>query len=382
MRIRRPALERRLIALIEASPSRVPVVLGSCGSGRTTALNDIRDRVGRERCQYVDLERAATTPEHFHRALCLDSPFVAPDVPLTATSPREAFDATLAFFTGARTQAGEPATFLLDEVLEFRTFENFPGLRHLMRELLAALAASRNRFVLTTRFTTRALRLFRDADPHFEVVQMPALDADEIRDAVASAPGLAEDAEYAARAIHGLTDGHAGYARALIEAWQTLEGRESADPVAALATLLEPDAPFARRIGWSYELRLHRARGYGALKGILGILADDEPLTLTEIALRLQRTPGSTKDYLSWLEDVDLVSVRQKRYSFTDPLVRLWVGVHCRPAPPNDDEVSSAVQQYALARLPTGEPAPALALAGSIPADGDDRKSWGIIEID
>ena len=188
MRIRRPALERRLIALIDASPSRVPVVMGSCGSGRTTALNDIRDRVGRELCQYVDLERAATTPEHFHRALCLDSPFVAPDVPLTATSPREAFDATLAFFTGARTQAGEPATFLLDEVLEFRTFENFPGLRHLMRELLAALAASRNRFVLTTRFTTRALRLFRDADAHFEVVQMPTLDADEIREAVASAP--------------------------------------------------------------------------------------------------------------------------------------------------------------------------------------------------
>ena len=122
-----------------------------------------------------------------------------------------------------------------------------------------------------------------------------------------------------------------------------------------------------------YELRLHSARGYGALKGILGILAEDEPLTLTEIALRLQRTPGSTKDYLSWLEDVDLVAVAQKRYSFTDPLLRLWVRLHCRPAPPNDDEIASAVHQYALARLPTGEPAPALALAGGSPADGDDE---------
>ena len=136
----------------------------------------------------MDLERAATTPEHFHRALCLDSPFVAPDVPLTASSPREAFDATLAFFTGARTQAGEPATFLLDEVLEFRTFENFPGLRHLMRDLLAALAASRNRFVLTSRYTTRALRLFRDADSQFEVVQVPPLDVDEIREAWPASP--------------------------------------------------------------------------------------------------------------------------------------------------------------------------------------------------
>ena len=127
-------------------------------------------------------------------------------------------------------------------------------------------------------------------------------------------------------------------------------------------------------------MRLHRARGYGALKGILGILAEDEPLTLTEIALRLQRTPGSTKDYLSWLEDVDLVTVRQKRYSFTDPLVRLWVGLHCRPGPPTDEEIASAVQQYALPRLPAAEPA--LALVGGAATDADDRKSWGIIEID
>ena len=58
---------------------------------------------------------------------------------------------------------------------------------------------------------------------------------------------------------------------------------------------------------FGYELRLHRARGYGALKAILEILSEQEPLTLTEISKRLGRTPGSTKDYLSWLEDVDLV---------------------------------------------------------------------------
>ena len=62
----------------------------------------------------------------------------------------------------------------------------------------------------------------------------------------------------------------------------------------------------------------------------LEVLADQEPLTLTEIALRLCRTPGSTKDYLSWLEDVDLITSRQKRYSFSDPLLRVWVRLHCR----------------------------------------------------
>ena len=96
----------------------------------------------------------------------------------------------------------------------------------------------------------------------------------------------------------------------------------ASDAISALAALMAADGRIARQCSFCYELRLHRARGYGALKAILEILADEEGLTLTEISLRLQRTPGSTKDYLSWLEDVDLVTSRQKRYSFTDPLLR------------------------------------------------------------
>ena len=110
--------------------------------------------------------------------------------------------------------------------------------------------------------------------------------------------------------------------------------RGGADPVSALCALLAPGAPLSAACRYCYELRLHRARGYGALKAILDVLAEQEPLTLTEIALRLRRTPGSTKDYLSWLEDVDLIASRQKRYSFADPLLRVWVRLHCRPMPP------------------------------------------------
>lgn len=379
MRIRRPALARRVATLIEASSSRIPVLLGGCGTGRTTLLDELRERIGTDNCQYVNLERAVTTPERFHRALCLQSPFVAPDVPLAATSPREAFDATLAFFTGARTAHGAPATFLLDEALEFRTFENFPGLRSLMRDLLAALVSSANRFVLTTRYTARALRLLHDAAPRFEVIQVPPLEVSELRESLVAA-GTA-DADDLARVVHGLTNGHVGYAGTLLRRMQELARQGGSDPVSALVAMMEPGAEAAQRIGWCYELRLHRARGYGALKGILGILAEEESLTLTAIAQRLQRTPGSTKDYLSWLEDVDLVQVRQKRYTFTDPLLRLWVRLHCRPVPPTDDEVASEVHQYAMPRLPQAEPAMVLAGGGALPAE-DARKTWGIIEID
>ena len=113
-----------------------------------------------------------------------------------------------------------------------------------------------------------------------------------------------------------------------------------------------PAAPLSAACRYCYELRLHRARGYGALKAILDVLAEEEPLTLTEIALRLRRTPGSTKDYLSWLEDVDLITSRQKRYSFSDPLMRLWVRLHCRPMPPSDEDIAREVHGYVMGRLP------------------------------
>ena len=149
------------------------------------------------------------------------------------------------------------------------------------------------------------------------------------------------------------------------------------DPIGALAALLAPGGRLARHCGFSYELRLHRARGYGALKAILEILAEEEGLTLTEISHRLQRTPGSTKDYLSWLEDVDLVASRQKRYSYTDSLLRVWVRLHCRASAPSEDDLAREVHRYALPRLPQRrEPALVMATAGGGPSE-EDRKAWG-----
>src|SRR5689334_19153873 len=96
----RSTLTRRLAAALDASPSRIPVLLGGCGSGRTTQLHQLRDRVGRTATQYVDVERIATTPERFLRALLAASPFPGGDP--AAPGARAAFDRVLAFLTGAR----------------------------------------------------------------------------------------------------------------------------------------------------------------------------------------------------------------------------------------------------------------------------------------
>ena len=196
--------------------------------------------------------------------------------------------------------------------------------------------------------------------------------------------GLAElDADELAGTVQALADGRPAYVRAILETMTSLRRAGGSDPISALAATLGPGGSLNAHCRYCYELRLHRARGYGALKAILEVLAREEPLTLTEIAHRMKRTPGSTKDYLSWLEDVDLVTSRQKRYSFTDPLLRVWVRLHCRASAPTEDDLAREVHRYALPRLPhqQREPALAMAAAGAVGPD-EDRKAWGIIEID
>jgi hypothetical protein len=260
-----------------------------------------------------------------------------------------------------------------------RTFESFPGLRTVLRDLVSALASSSNRFVLTSRYSARAQRLLRDAPTAFEIVNVAPLSGGETQAALVE-PGGPID-EDLARSIHALADGRPVYIGAMASALQSRTGRGPADPVLTLTELLASAGALFSTCRFCYELRLHRARGYGALKAILDVLAVEEPLTLTEIAHRLRRTPGSTKDYLSWLEDVDLVESKQKRYRFADPLLRLWVRLHCRPTPIPDDDLAREVHAFALARLPQSAtppapptPAPALAMAGAT--------SDGIIEID
>ena len=377
--------ERRVVAALDASPSRIPVVPGGCGTGRTWLLQRLHDRAGRGAAQYINVERCATTPERFLQSVITSSPFSWAGSDRRPETAREAFETLCAFFGAARQPGGGPCTFLLDEVLELRTFESFPGLRHVIREFLKALAASPNRFVLTTRYVARVHRLLRDATSRFEVMHLPPLATSDVTDLLSPAfngyeQTPTDDRDYLSQAVQALTDGRAAYVCEIRDAMSRM-GR-SADPISALTALLSVGGALDRSCRFCYELRLHRARGYGALKAILDILANDEPLTLTEISLRLHRTPGSTKDYLSWLEDVDLVAAHRKRYSFTDPLLRLWVALHCQPTPPTDEDVAREVQRYALVRVPhSEEPAAALAYVTG-EATPEERKGWGIIEID
>lgn len=378
-------LAASVIGSLTSDPAGVFVLIGAGGSGRTRTLLAVREQIGAGGAQYVDVERVATSPECFLRSLITHSPFATPDgeLPPPPRTPRIAWEETLKFLSGARTRDGQPATFLLDEVLELRTFESFPGLRKVVAEFLDAVEHSRNHFVLSTRFSQRARRLLGGEHSRLRLHRVEPLDAAGVASVLVSEyRGLtgSGDVRDHASTVHALTEGRPIYVHAVLNALEAMSAEGACDPISALAAVLMPGTRLDAECRFAYELRLHRARGYGALKAILAFLAEQEPLTLTEIAKRLQRTPGSTKDYLSWLEDVDLLQCERKRYRFADPLLRVWVRLNGMPEPCSEEDVAREVHRYAIERLPSVAPSPAPQPAPV--AVARRPAETGIIEID
>ena len=337
---------------LDAVPSRVPVVIGPSGSGRTSVLRRVAARLGEQQGHYVDAERIISTPERFLAAVA-GSGGERTAAPSPGNSPRTAFDALLARVGQPQPDGRQQPVLLLDEFVEIERLSAFPGLRGVLNEFLGAIAFSPNRFVLASCFVTRSTRLLGTLPANrFSMIDLPHLTTAEVRTVLAEQTGSHDDADLVelARAVQALADGRPSYVHQIATALAADEG--AGDPVSALAALMTTGAPLATLCRLTYEMRLHRARGYSALKGILTTLAEEEPLTLTGIARRLGRTPGSTKDYLSWLVDVDLIATEQKRYRFLDPLLRLWVRLHCRPAPPDEIALAREVQDYAVGRMP------------------------------
>ena len=135
----RQLIEQRVRAALDATPARIPVVIGGCGTGRSTLLQRIQDELGVNVCQYINAESVALTPEGLLHAIIDGSDYVLPSTNNPALnsrqSPRTSFNALLEFFNHEHRRNGPTPTFLIDEVLDIRTLESFPGLRGVMREL-------------------------------------------------------------------------------------------------------------------------------------------------------------------------------------------------------------------------------------------------------
>ena len=384
--------ESRILSALSAVPHRVPFLVGPCGSGRTSVLMSLVHHLGRDKCQYIDAERTTSTPELFLSTILNSSPYSStagsPIKRLARNTPRDTFETLLNFFTKTKSSDKAPATFVIDEILELRTFENFPGLRDGFQRFLDSVLFSANHFIFSSRYVNRVHHLLREFPDKFELINLSGLSPSNVIEELKGAGVQTESSELReiGQILHSLTDGRPSYLSPLLRQIDCTRPPAEWNPLDLLSYQLRPGSPIYSSCRFSYELRLHRSRGHGSLKAILSILAEEEPLTLTEVALRIGRTPGSTRDYLLWLEDVDLISVHQKQYFFTDPMMRLWVRLHCRPVPPSETDLEQEIRNYAVSRV---QHLPQHLLNGEsdtkeiAPSEQPPtKKSWDLVEID
>ena len=289
------------------------------------------------RTQYLDMAAAATTPERCLAAIVAACPFKLRNGPLRppADSPRAAFECAAGLVRRAVAPDGGPVTFLLDEFLDVRTFESFPGLRHVQRDLVARLAASPNRFragVALHRARTGCCAMPRRASKSCtcrrststrSVACALRFDGGR-RDWATPSPRRSRRSRAAAPPTRTSCSTCSRHGRRRPIRWPRL--------AALLASMgRSPRVPrSATSSGCTARAATARSRRSSACS----------PKTSRSIS-RKSRSGCSArqarrKDYLSWLEDVDLITCSGKRYAFEDPLLRLYVRLYGRPVPPTD----------------------------------------------
>jgi len=276
----------------------------------------------------LQLEPVSGSPEILDSEL---SRLAGPILGRVAASGTPAFDSLLRKLSQRRSNA----TLFLDDVTEIRTLSHYPGVEKPLDKFLAAVESG-GRAVLTSRFSYWMARHF----PELPVRAIPRVSSAELMEAGAS------EAELIASASAGITVHAVCLAESLEDGADSIES--------ALTRELSPGGRIEAECRATLSELLHRARGYGACKTVLHVLSDEEGLKLTEVARRVDRTPGSTRDYLRWLEEVDLIAVREKRYYFVDPVLRVWTRIYARGTPAGDDDIRREVGGYleGLAPIP------------------------------
>jgi len=323
----RPAIERKLLGSLELS--RSIILLGPRGSGKTVMLERLRNSIGDSRpTALIQMEPIAASPEILcERFLEVAGPLLDSGKYRSAPFPR---------LLGALSKAIPESLLLLDDATEIRTLSYFPGVDRPLESLFETLAKKQApQAVLTSRFPAWVASSFRElSNPtrsRFDVVRLPPMNPDEL-----DSLGL-DDAELVVAATGGLPVHIAPLVARMTH------GEDLATALAAeIATSGHLEAECRATLG---QL-LHRARGYGACKAVLHVLAGEEGLRLSEIARRLDRTPGSTRDYLRWLEEVDLIAVRDKRFYFVDPVLRLWLRLYGRGERPSRADIASETSRH------------------------------------
>jgi AAA+ ATPase superfamily predicted ATPase len=243
---------------------------------------------------------------------------------------------TFRFPRQAAATQGKKIVLICDEFQEIRTLENYPNSQNVVALLRAELQSeSEVQYILAgSAISVLAGLLSNPKSPLFAQFTRIAVEpfdresTQELANKLLSEP-LEPDLY---PLLHSLTGGHPFYITAVTRRVSYLVDvvqRPASPDVIKQAFLVETLSPGGRIYDFCqyvYDLSLQKAKGYGALKSVLQILAQEEGLTATQVARQLRVTSASASDYLRWLCEVDLVVEKDKAYYFRDPVLRFWVG--------------------------------------------------------
>jgi AAA+ ATPase superfamily predicted ATPase len=246
---------------------------------------------------------------------------------------------------------GKPCIIFLDEFPELATLGSFPGIGDPLKHFRATLQKhTRVAYVITGSAVSAIEHIVRDHESslflQFRALELRPFTPEDTQALVEKLAGWMSPAAHAA--IHTYTFGHPFYITALADRVRQLAAGDSdaitADLVSQAFVLetLENRGQIYGYCRYLYDISLQKARGYGALKALLQILAIEDGLTLSEIAARMRRQAPATREYLRRLMEVDLLIEREGRYVYADPVFRYWVaqttkGVAIESFPRQDD---------------------------------------------
>lgn len=227
----------------------------------------------------------------------------------------------------------------LDEFPELSSLGNFPGVGDPLKLYRASLQQqSQVSYVITGSAIAVMEHLIRDHESplflQFRALELEPFTREDARQLVERLVGSVVPAAQAA--IHTYTFGHPFYVTALAERLRDLVSAEPEEvdvqqvQQAFLLEALSRHGQIYNYCRYLYDISLQKARGYGLLKALLQVLAEEEGLRLSEVARRLRRQASAIREYLRWLMEVDLVIEEDKRYYYRDPVLRFWVAYTSR----------------------------------------------------
>ncbi|HDN78972.1 MAG TPA: hypothetical protein ENG33_00735, partial [Chloroflexi bacterium] len=250
-----------------------------------------------------------------------------------------------------------PLILFLDEFQEITVLSHYPGIGDPLALFRAAIQRQeRVAYVIAGSAITVMEKMVQEhRSPLFLQFELLELSSFTREATVALArkwlPGISTTA---ARQIHRLSGGHPFYITALARRLGRMPWDGEITPeVVSYAFILEalsPEGQIYHYCRYLYDVSLQRARGYGVLKAILQVLAEEEGLSLSEVARRIAKSPSATRGYLRWLMEVDLVVEEGKLYFYRDPVLRYWVahmskGVELYPPWPRREGLRHLVEE-------------------------------------